>query len=131
LHKQDKIIEDTESIIISKVKADIKIAVFKNLEVKECSMKVEIDLLICDDKIKSHDKYFNGDILDVDLKGGGGTDFRPVFEFIENELQDTKLLLYFTDLDGIFPIDEVNYEVKWVTSRDADTPFGDILFLES
>lgn len=90
----------------------------------------QIDLLVCDDKIHSHATFYSGDILEVDLKGGGGTDFRPVFEFIERELEDVKLLLYFTDLDGTFPKDEPNYEVRWIAPKKIDTPFGAIIMIE-
>jgi len=90
----------------------------------------EIDMLVCDDKIRSHKTFFGGDILEADIKGGGGTDFRPVFEFIDKELLDVQLLLYFTDLDGIFPSEEPNYEVKWVAPKEGYFPFGSIIVLE-
>ena len=90
----------------------------------------EIDLLVCDDKIRSHNVFYSGDILEVDLQGGGATDFRPVFDFINDELQDTKLLLYFTDLDGIFPKEEPYYDVKWVSKTDVKIPFGELIILD-
>ena len=90
----------------------------------------EIELLVCDDKIRSRKTFYSGDILEVDLIGGGATDFRPVFEFIEEEFQDTKLLLYFTDLDGIFPKETPNYDVKWIVSKDANADFGEVIILE-
>jgi len=92
----------------------------------------QIELLVCDDKIHSHKTFYSGDSLDVALKGGGGTDFRPVFSFIEEKFDDVKLLLYFTDLEGIFPNEIPNYEVKWVTKKENITPeFGEILLLNS
>ena len=91
----------------------------------------QIDLLVCDDKIRMHKTFWGGDILEAEAKGGGATDFRPVFEFIERELQDVKLLLYFSDLDGIFPSDAPNYEVKWVSPKVVNIPFGDIIVLEN
>ncbi len=90
----------------------------------------EIDLLVCDDKIRSHKTFYNGDILEVEIKGGGGTDFRPVFNFIDDNLQDTKLLLYFSDLDGTFAKDEPNYDVKWVSKNSVEIPFGEIIVLD-
>jgi predicted metal-dependent peptidase len=89
----------------------------------------EIDLLVCDDKILSHKTFYSGDELEVELSGGGGTDFRPVFEFIAQELLDTKLLLYFTDLDGVFPKDEPSYDVKWVSSNNTNVAFGELIHL--
>ena len=89
----------------------------------------EIELLICDDKILSHETFYSGEMLNVDIKGGGGTDFRPVFTYIDENLQDTKLLLYFTDLDGVLPKEEVNYEVKWVVPKELEIPFGESIIL--
>jgi predicted metal-dependent peptidase len=89
----------------------------------------QIDLLVSDDKIHSHSVFYSGDILEVELKGGGATDFRPVFEFIDRELADAKLLLYFTDLDGIFPNEKPNYNVKWISLKEEKIPFGEIIIL--
>lgn len=89
----------------------------------------QIELLVCDDKIQSHQSFYNGDVLECTLKGNGGTDFRPVFEYIESELDDTKLLLYFTDLDGTFPKKVPSYNVKWVSTKTQDIPFGEIINL--
>ena len=90
----------------------------------------EIELLVCDDKIHTHKTFYSGEQLSVALKGGGGTDFRPVFEFITNNFDDVKLLLYFTDLEGTFPKEAPNYAVKWVSSQESATPFGEVLLLK-
>ena len=90
----------------------------------------EIELLVCDDKIHTHKTFYSGEQLNVALKGGGGTDFRPVFEFIDNNFDDVKLLLYFTDMEGIFPKDVPNYLVKWVSSQESAAPFGEVLLLK-
>jgi predicted metal-dependent peptidase len=91
----------------------------------------EIDLLVCDERIRSHTTFYGGDSLDAKIEGGGGTDFRPVFEFIKEELQDTKLLLYFSDLDGVFPKEEPPYSVKWVTPKEKNVPFGELIVLRN
>ena len=88
-----------------------------------------IDILVCDDTIHSHATFLSGEVLDVKLKGGGGTDFRPVFEFIEKELDDLKMLLYFTDLEGVFPKETPSYEVRWVTPKKGAVPFGSEILL--
>jgi len=89
----------------------------------------QIELLVSDDKIQSHKTFYSGDILECDVKGQGGTDFRPVFEFIESEFPDTQLLLYFTDLDGIFPNKAPSYNVKWISSKEIDVAFGEMILL--
>ena len=90
----------------------------------------EIELLVCDDKIHTHKTFYSGEQLSVALKGGGGTDFRPIFEFITNNFDDVKLLLYFTDLEGNFPKEAPNYTVKWVSSQESEAPFGEVLLLK-
>jgi len=90
----------------------------------------QIDLLVCDDKVHSHKTFYSGDQLDVELQGGGGTDFRPVFKYIDENFDDVKLLLYFTDLEGFFPDKNVNYEVKWISPKEQDIPFGSLIVLD-
>ncbi|MFK5938427.1 MAG: VWA-like domain-containing protein [Sulfurimonas sp.] len=89
----------------------------------------QIELFVCDDKIHSHQTFYSGDNLDVELKGGGGTDFRPVFDFVKENFDDVKLLLYFTDLEGIFPNEFPSYEVKWVSKKEKEVPFGEVIVL--
>ena len=48
---------------------------------------------------------------------------------IEKELFDTTLLLYFSDLDGIFPKYKPLYTVKWVSSKDVNPAFGEVILL--
>ena len=84
----------------------------------------EVDLLICDDKVHSHQHFSSGDKLEYCLKGSGGTDFRPVFTYIDKHLYDASLLLYFTDLEGKFPQNEPGIDTVWVTTSRNDVPFG-------
>jgi len=90
----------------------------------------EVDLLICDAKIQGVYQFVSGEILDFTLKGGGGTDFRPVFDYIESELSDTSLLIYFTDAEGTFPDDEPIYDTLWVLPEEKKVPFGRTIVLE-
>ena len=90
----------------------------------------QIELLVCDDKIQLHKTFYSGDIIEVESKGGGATDFRPVFEFVTHSLEDVKLLLYFSDLEGIFPKDEPAYAVKWISPKEREVPFGDLIILQ-
>lgn len=77
--------------------------------------KYKIDVLVCDYKIRLHKVFYSGEFLDIEVDGGGATDFRPVFEFIDKNLFNTKLLVYFSDLDGIYPKEMPSFEVKWVS----------------
>lgn len=60
----------------------------------------------------------------LELKGFGGTDFRPVFAYVDDlmdagELAHLKGLLYFTDGQGAYPRIKPRYEVAFVLSDEA------------
>lgn len=91
----------------------------------------EIDLLVCDSSIRVHQKFYSPQKLDIIILGGGSTSFVPVFDFIENNIQDCMLLVYFSDLMGNFPKKAPHYEVKWVSKELKKVPFGEILQIDS
>lgn len=87
-----------------------------------------IDVMVCDATLQFHKEFVSGEHLEFEIKGGGGTDFRPVFSKIESDLPQTQLLLYFTDLQGTFPENSPDYEVIWVCdSSNITPPFGTFL----
>lgn len=61
----------------------------------------------------------------VTIKGRGGTDFRPVFEKVEelrtnHVFRNLKALIYFTDGDGIYPERKPDYETAFVFVRQTE-----------
>jgi predicted metal-dependent peptidase len=62
--------------------------------------------------------------LPREFQGGGGTDFRPVFEWVERQGRAPDLLLYFTDAEGDFPRSEPPYPVIWLVKGKAPVPWG-------
>lgn len=89
-----------------------------------------IDMVVCDAKIQGYRQFLSGEALEVEIKGGGGTDFRPVFDFIDESLDMPSLLLYFSDTKGTFPEIEPMYETIWISGETADVPFGRVLVIE-
>jgi predicted metal-dependent peptidase len=85
---------------------------------------VKIELIIADAKVHAHHTFQGGERMDFRLKGGGGTDYRPTFDYVEANLPMTTMLLYFTDGEGSYPRIPPNYEVLWALSREAKVPFG-------
>ena len=58
------------------------------------------------------------------MQGSGGTDFRPVFAYVDElqragHLRDLRGLLYFTDGEGIFPASPPAYRCAFVFVDDA------------
>lgn len=62
--------------------------------------------------------------MPADLTGGGGTSFRPVFEWLAREGRRPDLLVYFTDAEGEFPEHEPNFPVLWLIKGRAKVPWG-------
>ena len=89
----------------------------------------EIDIITADAKVQSHKTYLPGEPLSYEVSGGGGTDFRPVFAYIEREIDYPTLLLYFTDGMGTFPTEEPSYDLLWVMPEAKEVPFGEVLEL--
>ena len=86
--------------------------------------KVNIHIIQCDAKVQSDTVVTNLQELEqlfskLKLKGFGGTDFRPVFDYVEKLKKDgefTKLkgLIYFTDGYGTFPNQKPDYDTAFV-----------------
>lgn len=60
----------------------------------------------------------------IRIHGRGGTDFRPVFDYVEKlrqqkELKDLKALLYFTDGDGAYPTQPPDYETAFILLKET------------
>ena len=90
--------------------------------------QVAIYILQCDAQIQSciqiHELKELDEYIDhLELYGFGGTDFRPVFEYVEQLLEQKKLkkvngLLYFTDGAGVYPEIEPPYKTAFIFNRD-------------
>jgi predicted metal-dependent peptidase len=97
--------------------------------------KYDIILLQCDARVHDVIHIVYPEKLDMDsvvIKGRGGTDFRPVFEWLK-ENNEQRPVIYLTDLCGTFPeAFEVRFPVLWVQVGDekVDVPFGEVVRLE-
>ena len=89
-----------------------------------------LTVIYCDARIQRVETYTREDLpLTLNPAGGGGTDFRPVFEHLASRAEDAPAcLIYLTDLWGTFPDFEPDYPVLWAATRDAqDAPWGETL----
>lgn len=62
--------------------------------------------------------------LPARIQGGGGTSFKPVFEWLDNNDLRPDLVVYFTDADGVFPEREPDCPVLWLVKGKAKVPWG-------
>jgi predicted metal-dependent peptidase len=72
---------------------------------------IQCDLAIQDIRIHDVSNPFVPD--DFKLLGGGGTDFRPVFDLIKEDDEPPEVVLYLTDGYGTAPGNNPNYPVIW------------------
>ena len=61
----------------------------------------------------------------VEFRGFGGTDFRPVFEYVNqmiehHEFDDLRGLIYFTDGNGVYPKRRPDFETAFVFVDDDE-----------
>lgn len=77
---------------------------------------VVIDVVYCDRRVQGHQHLERQDLpLVMQPVGGGGTDFRPVFEWVGKQGIDPCCLVYLTDLEcHRFPESMPGYNVIWV-----------------
>ena len=57
--------------------------------------------------------------MELDIYGGGGTSFDPIFDYIEKNNEDVGGLVYFTDGYGSVRDRKPGYSVLWVTTGRA------------
>ena len=88
-----------------------------------------IVLIDCDARVQKVQELQNlDDATDPEImkaKGGGGTSFVPVFDYIEKHDLRPEALIYCTDMMGQFPSEAPAYPVVWAATMDHKAPFGD------
>lgn len=116
-----KFLEETYSILSESESFSRKI----NVHIIQCDDRIQEDKVIhSHEEMKEYMQHFT-------VKGQGGTDFRPVFTYVEElklQKQFFKLrgLIYFTDGYGTFPARKPEYDTAFVFMkedyRDIDVP---------
>ncbi len=84
-----------------------------NLRILQCDAKVQRDDAVCD--LRGFRHY----IENLEIIGGGGTDFRPAFERIREHVSNGTLfglkgVLFFSDGRGVFPSEPPEFETTFV-----------------
>jgi len=62
------------------------------------------------------------------MKGGGGTDFRPPIELLRKRPPD--IAIYLTDLYGPFPDKAPKYPLVWAALSNEKVPWGKVIRLD-
>jgi len=101
---------------------------FAEINAIKGQIRARITLLCCDAEIGAEfPMWFEAweDFrVEPRLSGGGGTDFRPVFRWIERQDMRPEALIYFTDACGDFPEQAPGYPTLWLVKGGQQVPFG-------
>ena len=84
-----------------------------NIHIIQCDADVQEDVKITNEQ--EFEKYLQS----MTLHGFGGTDFRPVFTYVDQliekkEFENLKGLIYFTDGQGIYPSRKPDYDTAFI-----------------
>lgn len=87
-------------------------------------------VIYCDAAIAHIDEFGPEDELTFAAHGGGGTDFRPPFVWLEEQGITPKAFVYLTDGHGAFPERELEFPVLWcINNKEVIPPHGEHVIL--
>lgn len=91
---------------------------------------IKFTLVSCDARIQTEEEIRSKfDLRKFKPRGGGGTDFRPVFDLAAK--RRSKLIIFFTDGYGDFPTRPPKIPTIWIVSKsgapESHFPFGKVL----
>lgn len=102
-------------------------------EIKEAMsiFSIPVTVIHCDTKVQKVEELTEDDnIVPV---GRGGTNFQPVFDYVNENLDDAKAIVYFTDGDAFDEFKEPSVPVLWAiyNNRHFKCDFGEIIIVEN
>ena len=92
-----------------------------------------VEVVYCDTRIQNVERFEKGDEVVFHCKGGGGTDFKPVFDHLANMDDPVVGLIYFTDMEAPINKDmEPHVPVIWAHTGTGTykPPFGVVANVE-
>lgn len=87
--------------------------------------------MACDTRVHDFEVFERGEDIEISTTGGGGTDFRPPFQAIDDSGEQIKLLVYLTDGRCYSFPEEPDYPVLWVVygGYNFRPPFGETIHI--
>jgi predicted metal-dependent peptidase len=86
-----------------------------------------VHVLYFDNEVQKVETYLPGQPVKLAPIGGGGTDFRRCFRWLEERGITPQTLVFLTDLWGTFPSDARPYPVLWASTGKCEVPFGQVI----
>jgi len=86
-----------------------------------------VHVLYFDAIVQKVETYQAGQPISLSPVGGGGTDFRPCFDWLQDHDVVPQMLVFLTDLCGAFPSEAPTYPVIWASTETRKAPFGEVV----
>jgi len=93
-----------------------------------------VTVITCDAVIQTVRRYEQGEEIEkIEVNGRGGTEVRPVFDYIEKNNINVDNMVYFSDMCIFDYPDQPHYPTMWVSSysRGEPAPFGETVYLKN
>ncbi|MGH9616773.1 MAG: vWA domain-containing protein [Acidobacteriaceae bacterium] len=90
-----------------------------------------VHVLYFDTEVHKAELYQAGQPIHLNPVGGGGTDFRPCFRWLDERGIVPQTLVFLTDLCGTFPSQPPVYPVLWASTESQHAPFGQVIPMET
>jgi predicted metal-dependent peptidase len=101
-----------------------------NRIIDTCNPEV-VHVVYCDYDVAGVDEYTPQDFpVTIQCKGGGGTSFKPVFDWIDTNAIDPECVVYLTDGYGDQSEFTTNHETVWLTTGTEAFDWGHVIKFE-
>ena len=89
-----------------------------------------VHVIYCDTNVTGHDEYTADDLpINIRTVAGGGTRFKPAFDYIDDQDLEPEVVVYLTDGYGDSNF-TTPHETIWLTTGSTELAFGTVIKFE-
>lgn len=87
-----------------------------------------LHVIYCDTNVRNHEEYTVDDLpITIKTQAGGGTAFKPAFDYIADQDLDPDVVVYLTDGHASTNFPQPSYDVVWLTTGSTDLAWGTVI----
>jgi predicted metal-dependent peptidase len=90
-----------------------------------------VHVLYFDSEVQKAETYEAGESVHLNPVGGGGTEFGPCFDWLDERGIQPQTLVLLSDLYGSFPDSAPTYPVIWASTGSQKAPFGAVIPMQA